>query len=357
MAFKSPLHGLHKNAGAQFQEVHGWKVAEHYGSPLKEYEAIRFSAGLVDLSCVGLVCALGRDRSQYIHRMVSNDIQKLKTGEGCYATLLNHQGRMESDLYAYSLDNELWLECPAAANERVYSNLAKYLVAQDVRLEDRSAQMGVLSLQGPQACALMGKYLGLSLDHLNHLQHQSIPPGRDKIVVRRDRSGCDGFDLWLPFQQMEETWSRLTQSEGIQPVGREALNWLRTEAGIPLFGIDMDNRYIPLEFGLNSAISLNKGCYRGQEIIARVTYRGRLKRELGGIRSNSPLPMSHGTEIHGQGNKIGLITSATHSPRLNALLALALLKTEYLNPGTPVEVISEKGPIPAEVIRLPLGGN
>jgi folate-binding protein YgfZ len=148
--------------------------------------------------------------------------------------------------------------------------------------------------------------------------------------------------------------TELAKAERIPPVAHEALNWLRTEAGIPWFGVDMNNRHLPLEFGLSKAISLNKGCYRGQEIIARVTYRGHLKRKLGAVVLLHGEPPKQGSEILAGREKVGEITSSAYSPRLQKPLALALLKIDFLNPGSMVEVVGTQGTSPAEIIGLPL---
>ncbi len=326
-------------------------MASHQGDPNKEYAAARFSAGALDLSHLGLLRATGPDRVRYLHSMVSNDIKNLRAGEGCYATLLTNQGHMESDLYVYATDATLWMECPSRGKDRVLASLMKYLVSDVVDLEDCSGKFGILSIQGPQAQEKMQQFLGAEL-RLNQLQHTTVPGNR--VVVHRDRTGCDGYDLWLPRNELRDVWTCWIQAQGLQPIGEEAFNWLRTEAGIPLFGVDMDNRNLPLEFGLNKAISLNKGCYRGQEIMARITYRGHLNRGFGGIRLRSAGMPQHGTAVMSGGAKIGEISSAAFSPKFQAPLALAVLKSDFLAPGTSVELALEEGMVPGEVVALPV---
>ena len=141
---------------------------------------------------------------------------------------------------------------------------------------------------------------------------------------------------------------------GAQIVGHEALNWLRTEAGIPWYGVDMDHRHLPLEFGLSSAVSLNKGCYRGQEIMARITYRGHLRKRFVGIAVHGERPPAPGTQVRDQGSLIGEVTSAAFSPRLESALALSILKIEFSEPGTAVEFACDGTMIPGHVVRLPL---
>lgn len=172
--------------------------------------------------------------------------------------------------------------------------------------------------------------------------------------MRRDRAGFGGYDLWLPRADLSDVWRRWTETEGVQPVGLRALNWARTEAGIPWYGTDMDDRTLPMEMGLDAAISMSKGCYRGQEIVARITHRGNLDRRLAGVVIDCEEPPSRGIEVRSQGAKIGEVTSAVHSPRLGKPLALAVLKTDFLQPGTSVEVGCGESHRPGKVIALPL---
>ncbi len=355
MPFRSPLHEIESTRGAAFADCHGWEVAEHFGDPAGEYCAIRGATGALDLCSLGKLRIAGRDRVRYLHNMVSNDIRNLKPGTGCYATLLTHQGRMESDLFVYAFDDDLRIEISPAGRERAIATLCKYVVADDVHIEDQTGEVSILSLQGPLSGAVMERTAGIQLSDLGLLQHRTVErPAAQWVIVRRDRTGCDGYDLWLPGTDAAAVWQLWIEMEGIQAVGHRALNWLRTEAGIPWFGADMHERDLPMEFGLSSAISLTKGCYRGQEIVARVHYRGHLDRCLGAIAVQHDEPPASGAEIRSGGAKIGEVTSATFSPRLRRPLTLCILKSDFLLPGTPVEVAYGRSLIPAEVISLPL---
>ncbi len=187
------------------------------------------------------------------------------------------------------------------------------------------------------------------------LRHKTIRrPSGDWVVVHRDRTGFDGYDLWLPREDASDVWTQWMGSEGIRPAGHVALNWLRTEAGIPWFGVDMAEENLPMEFGLTSAISMTKGCYRGQEIVARVVHRGHLDRGFCGIVLNQERIPERGAQVLSLGVTIGETTSAAHSPRLGRTLALAVVKKDFVKPGTPVEVLNGEVAEPGEVIALPL---
>jgi aminomethyltransferase len=203
---------------------------------------------------------------------------------------------------------------------------------------------------------MMERTIGTSLDGMGILQHRSVAHEPDNwTVVHRDRTGCDGYDLWLPWGDAPILWSRWLEEARISPVGHEALNWLRTEAGIPWYGIDMDENSLPQELGLSSAISLTKGCYRGQEIVARVHYRGHLGRQLGAVVIQFDRPPAKGAEVRANGDRIGEVTSSIPSPRLGRPLALCILKSAYLSASTVVEVAYDDCYHTGEVLSLPLG--
>ena len=355
MSKVTPLHELETEAGANFEPFGGWEAAARFGDPLAEYDALRYGTAVVDLSFLGKLRAAGKDRLRYLNSMLTNDVRKLGPGSGCYAALLTRQGHMESDLWIYAFADEYWLECPPGTTARVLATLQKHIVSDKVDLEDFTDRYGVLSLQGTQSAQIMERTVETSLTMLRPFDHLTIS-GREgsRIVVRQDRTGRAGYDLWLPRAALQEVWRRLVESERVRPAGITALNWIRTEAGIPWYGIDMDDRTLPMEVGLESAISMTKGCYRGQEIVARVTHRGHLDRGLGGIVIEATELPAKGAEVRSQGTKIGEVTSAIRSPRLGRPLALAVLKKTFLEPATPLEVDCGGVFRSGSVVSLPL---
>jgi folate-binding protein YgfZ len=287
--------------------------------------------------------------------MLSNDIKALRPGTGCYAALLTRQGQIQSDLHVYAFAEELLLECPVAGSQAVLENLNRFIVGDMVTIEDLTGDLSLLSLQGPLSRQQMEITVESPLVGMAPLEHRTVERGSGKwVVVRRDRTGCDGYDLWLPRQDTPGVWSQWVGTSRIRAVGHTAFNWLRTEAGIPWYGIDMTERNLPMEMGLDAAISMTKGCYRGQEIVARVTHRGHLDRKLAGVAVESPAVPAAGAEVQSDHARIGSVTSAILSPRLSRPLALCILKTAYLKPGTRVEVACGNSNCPAEVVALPL---
>jgi folate-binding protein YgfZ len=354
MASKS-LRDWQSHQGARFEDLYSRQVPASYGDPRPEYDAVRSAVGILDVSYTGRLRVAGRDRVRYLHNMLTNDIRSLQPGTGCYAALLTHQGRMESDLFVYAGAEELWLECPPAGTDRLQATLRKFVVADQVEIEDVSAGTALLSVQGPGSAAILRGISGSGGLGSEPLAHCTVDgasgPWR---LVRRDRTGAGGFDVWLPSDDAAVLWERWTADGGERPCGHSALNWLRTEAGIPWYGPDMDDTSLPMEFGLDSALNFKKGCYRGQEIVARVTFRGNLDRRLGGISVQSEVPPARGAEVRAEGNKVGSVTSSAPSPRLGCPLALSILKTACLTEGTIVEIDMNGKAVPGRIVSLPL---
>lgn len=355
MSFKTPLHAIERQHGALFIRFQSWETAEHFGDPDEEYRAVRESVAVFDLSYLGKLRVSGRDRAGYLHRMLSNDIRGLEAGNGCYATLLTHQGHMESDLHCYAFHENLWLVSPPSGLAATLATLHRHIVGEKVEIEDRTFGQAIVSLQGPGARTVVERVLGAALPDFGALEHRSFSVGASYwVVTRMDRTGCGGYDLWLPADEAPSVWLRLVDAEKVQHAGHRCLNWLRTEAGIPWYGVDMDERSLPMMFGLDSALSLSKGCYRGQEIVARILHRGHLDRRLGGVAVDHDELPAPGSEIRSQGGRIGAVTSSIASPRLRRPLALAVMKIEFSQPGTPVTVVSDEVASRAEVVALPL---
>jgi len=354
---RTVLYERQAATGANFSSYHGWEVAEDYGASEREYQAVREQAGVLDVSYAGKIRVTGADRIRYLHNLLSNDIRSLVPGRGCYATLLTHQGHIESDLYAYVGGEEVLLECPPSGTSKLFESLSRFIIADKVALENATAALGILSFQGPEAPSVITQILGEPVKPMEMLEHRAVNRKPSWRVVRRDRSGSDGFDLWVPATDMPSLWDRALSMGSVLPVGHRALNWLRTEAGIPWHGSEIRDKSLPMELGMDSAISLSKGCYRGQEIVARVIHRGQLQRGLAALAVGHDTEPEPGSEVHAGGTKVGEVASATWSPRLGKPLALALMKNEFRSPGVRVEIVSGSSVLPAEIVALPVGRN
>ena len=378
-----PLHEFHHRLGARFAEVNGAEVVNDYGDWLAEHTVLRDTAGVLDLSFRGRICLVGSDRVRFLHGQVTNDVKKLDAGAGCYAALVTAKGKMESDLNIFCLADALLLDFEPGLTERVSQRLEKFIVADDVQIVDAAPHYGLLSVQGPNAeevvlglglvgrnalpCVLADRQVGLTLVKISDTTPGEIylvSHSRLRLFPRpatRGEGECParGFDLFVPSASLGPVADKLVAAAkqiGGQPVGWQAFETARIEAGIPRFGVDMDETNLPLECGIESrAVSYNKGCYIGQEVINRVHTIGHVNRELRGLRlaDDLPAPPQKGAKLFHNDKEVGYITSAVKSPTLNGDIALGYVRRETNQIGTELSLRTAAGESPAEIVELP----
>jgi len=322
------LHHYLSQQGAQFGGVAGEQVAQNYGDTNAEHLALIESVALVDLSFRGCLAVLGDDRVKFINGQVTNEVAGLQSGQGCYAALVNAKAKMQADLHVYRLDDELILDFEPGLLDAVSERLESHVVADQVELIDASPHFGLLSLQGPKtADALASLGLALPGEPFAHAKSPLDDFG-EVYVMNNGRYGIAGCDLYISTGHLGEAAARLAKAvegQGGRLAGWQATEIARVEAGIPRFGIDMDNKTLPPEAGLETrAISYTKGCYIGQEIIARIRTYGRVNRTLVGYRLEADL--APGTQLtDDSGKTVGTLTSVIESPRFGPI-ALGLAK-------------------------------
>ncbi|MGD1083682.1 MAG: aminomethyltransferase family protein [Verrucomicrobiota bacterium] len=353
------LHDFHRKLGGRFLDLSGKEGVEDYGDARAEHAALRESAGALDLSFRGRLCVLGADRRIFLNGQVTNNVKNLKTGQGCYAALVTAKGRMESDLNIYCLENELLLDFEPGLSAAVQGRLEKYIIAEDVQVADAAPHYGLLSAQGPRAAAVV-ESLGLPVPREALGAARMEDPALGEVVVAgQPRIGSGGFDIFVPAASLAAAAEKLltaTRAAGGRFCGWAALEIARIEAGIPRFGADMDNTHLPPEAGLESrAVSYSKGCYIGQEVIARVRTYGQVAKSLRGLRLPDDLPelpVKGGKLFLGE-KEVGVITSAAASPTLKANIALGYVRREAGAPGTELWVAAGGAKVSARIVELP----
>ncbi len=358
------LHEFHEGLGAQFAGVQGAEVVAHYGDPWAEQAALRAGACALDLSFRGRLCLTGADRVRFLHGQVTNDVNRLRAGEGCYAALVTAKGKMQSDLNIYCLEEELLLDFEPGLTEGVSQRLEKYVIADDVQVVNVAPHYGLLSVQGPKAQEVVrGLELGGQppANPFNFVKVADETLG-EIYLVNQARLGTKGWDLFVPVAALGAVADKLVaaaKAAGGRACGWQALEWARIEAGIPRFVADMDETNLPLEAGLEfRAISFNKGCYIGQEVISRIHTYGQVAKALRALRladdlKNLPLK---GDKLFHDGKEVGYITSAVASPTLGANLALGYVRKEVNQLGTDLVLRTATGESPVRVVGLPFKG-
>jgi len=354
------LHSLHESWGASFALVNDSEVVESYGDWQTEHAALTGSVGLVDLCFRGRLCLLGKDRQAFLNGQVTNDISRLETGQGCYAALVDAKARMESDLFAWRLPDEILIDVEPGFWEAVLQRLEKFIIADDASVVDAAPHYGLLSIQGPESAATI-KQLALPFpipEQSLTLASGSHSDWGEIYCANQPRLGSAGFDLFVPQDSLETAIMALR--EAVNSVGGRLCGWrsmetARVEAGIPRFGADMDNSNLAPETGIGDrAISYSKGCYIGQEIISRIRSRGRVNRSLCGLALQDDLPAlpENGCVLFADAKKAGHLTSTVNSPSFGNI-ALGYVRRGLDTPGKTLELQTGNGTTNATIAPLP----
>ena len=393
-----PLREFHQSLGANFASLNGAEIVADYGAALAEHAAFRQTAGVLDLSFRSRLCLTGVDRVRFLHGQITNDVKRLRPGEGCYAAIVTAKGKMQSDLNVFALPDELLLDFEPGLTATVTARLEKYLVADDVQVVDVAPHYGLLSVQGPQAEAVV-RAVGLFAEipakafssvkitdaTLGEIYLMNLPRLLLPLPVTQERgegqpqnnpsssprpspplvggegvattgSGCD---LFVPTNALGAVADELIAAA--KSVGGRACGWMafeiaRLEEGIPRFGADMDETNLPLECGIEArAVSYHKGCYIGQEVVNRIHSIGHVNRELRGLRlaeDQKTLP-AKGDKLFYAGKEVGHVTSAIYSPMLNATIALAYVRREVNAVGAELLLRTSDGERMATIVALP----
>ncbi|HTQ50269.1 MAG TPA: glycine cleavage T C-terminal barrel domain-containing protein [Candidatus Acidoferrales bacterium] len=386
------LHEFHHGLGARFAGLNGAEVVNDYGDWLAEHAAMHQTAGVLDLSFRSRICLTGADRSRFLHGQVTNDVKKLRVGGGCYAAITTNKGKMESDLNIFCLADELLLDFEPGLTEKISQRLEKFIVADEVQIEDVAPHYGLLSVQGPKAEAVV-RALGLI-----GWGEQPVPPCGDTREPGTDTGGSSaasphqfpteafasvkvsdatlgeiylmnlerlagsaGFDLFIPNASLGAVADKLMAAAkqiGGRACGWQAFETARIEAGIPRFGADMDETNLPLECGPASrdAISYKKGCYIGQEVINRIHSVGHVNKELRGLRLANDLKSlpQRGDKLFREDKEVGYVTSAVKSPT-SGNIALGYVRREANQIGTELVLRTAAVESSAKIVELPFG--
>ncbi len=355
------LHEFHRGLDASFAEVNGVQVVAHYGDALAEHAALRASAGILDLSCRGRLCLTGADRLRFLNGQVTNNVKDLKPGQGCYAALVTAKGKMQSDLNIYCLGEELLLDFEPGLSTGIAERFEKFIIADDVQIVDLAAQYGLLTVQGPKADAVLDKLapgLALSGQPL-HFSKVSDATLGDIYCMNHPRGAAAGFDLFVPAAALAAVSDKLIAAArelGGRACGWQALEMIRIEAGIPRFGADMDETNLPPEAGIEArAISYSKGCYIGQEVIARIRTYGQVAKSLRGLLLPDDLGElpARGEKLFHADKEVGFVTSALASPAFRKNVALAYVRREHNEAGTLLQLKRGEREHSAKIVPLP----
>ncbi len=347
------LREQQERLGGVFVSYDGLELAAHYGDGAVEYRAAMEDVAVIDTSAAGRFWVFERDRAALLHRMSTNDIESLQPGQGTQTVLTNHHGRIIDLLTVHVLRDELLVVTSPQQRTTVLGMMRKNIFFNDkIKLEDANTSVGQLSLYGPRSSEVLNKLAPVNVSDLELFSILTTQVGDARAWITRARPlGGDGFTLYANVEDLPLVWAGLLQA-GAQPLGQAAFDVLRVEAGYAAYGRELSLEYIPLETGMWDMVSFQKGCYTGQEIIARMESRRRLAKQLRGLRLSGTLevPAGNPAKLDVDGKEAGDLTSVIQSPRFGPV-GLAYVRTAHATPGTQVGIAGST--ITGEVVALP----
>ncbi|MBV8200079.1 MAG: folate-binding protein YgfZ [Acidobacteria bacterium] len=327
-----------------------------------EYEALRHGCGLAVRSGSDRLEVLGDDRQRFLNAYVTCQVKGLAAGQGAYGFFTSAQGRILADVVALEHGDRLWLELPAGQQAAVADHLRKYLIADRVEIRPLGDLVPLL-LAGPGTPEILagpqGIAPGLALPDAPWSHVRAMVAGIEVTVQRQERLGVPALALWVssslaePLREELLAWSGESGDAGgtVRPVGPEAFEVVRIEAGIPRFGQDFGPQNFPQETGAEEAVSYTKGCYLGQEVVARIHYRGGVQKALCGLVFDGTAVPAAGTALLYEGREAGTLGTAVHSLALDRPAGLAILHRRAASPGSRLDLAAGSA---AEVRALPL---
>jgi folate-binding protein YgfZ len=350
------LHGRHSDQGPVPYEPFGpWLVPWQFQGFEAEYQAVRAGAGLIDFSYLASIRVEGADRASFLHRLLSNDILRVAPGTGCRAALLNASGKMLADIGVLADPEALWLLCSVLQADELGQALEKYHFSEQVEITNLERAYGILALAGPKLHDLLQKLIpGTTLPSTFGGHLMTTIKSHEVRLIRMPVAGGASMALMTEAAHLRGVWQALLDA-GAAPVGWSAWNAARIEAGLPFYGIDMDASNLLPETGLEAiSASSTKGCYIGQEVMARLDTYGSVSQKLMGLKLEGATPVRTGAQILHAGQLSGRITSAAYSPALKCQIAMGYVKRGAYEPGTKVDVADGSVRTAATVMNRPL---
>lgn len=331
----------------------------HYGDWRAEYQAVRQAVGIADLSHRGKVRVTGDDRMKWLQSVISNDILPLQPGQGRYSSFLTHKGKMLTYFRCYVQTDAVMLEDVGEIGDATHAALRKFLLyGTKAKMENCAESWALLLVSGPKAAQTVKSAFGVDCSGLQPINFVTAQiGGQQALVIRTEETGEIDLEILLPAEAIATAWSSLMQAgagSGIKAVGSQAREALRMEAGIPKAGTELNEEIVPPEANLEGkAFSLTKGCYPGQEVVARMDTYGNVRRHLVGLRVTGSVVPPKGAKLFSGDREVGWIGSATASPQQNGIIAFGFPLRDFSAPNTLLSIEIEGKRHDATVHTLP----
>jgi len=323
------------------------------------YWVARKGVAVMDLSQIGRLKMTGADALDLLHRLCTQDVKGLKVGEGAGAIITNEKGRVLDVINVYVFPDHLFLYTGAGNQAKTAAWLEKYTITEDVQTTDVTGETALVSFSGVKARQLAVAIAGPELEHLGRYQHRPADIGGPEAFITVGGPFGGGTSFSVVLRQRKYVSKALDylltkgESLGADLVGPRVHYVLRIEAGATMFGREIDERFNPLEAGMGHHVSFTKGCYIGQEVIARLDAYHKVQKHLVGLFLDDERPAHREDKLTRNGSGVGFITSTTYSPTLKKNIALGYVRTADAAPGTKLIAKTEAGERPVEITPLP----
>jgi len=354
---RTSLYPLHVRLGARMVEFGGWEMPVQYAGIVEEHRAVRTAAGLFDVSHMGEVELEGPGALASVQRLITNDAGRLAVGGGLYTPMCRPTGGIVDDLTVFRVGEQRYLlVVNAATTEKDVAWIQEHTARAAVR--DRSAELGLLALQGPRAQAILGRLTRAGLSGLPYFHIAGgveVAGVRGCLVSRTGYTGEDGFEIAAPWDAAPRVWDALLEAgrgDGLVPAGLGARDTLRLEAGYMLYGNDIDETTTPLEAPLGWTVKLDKGEFIGRDALARQKQEGVRRRLVGFEMLERAIPR-RGYPLLAGGERVGQVTSGTFGPWVNRSIGMGYVAVAQARPGTELAVEIRGRPARAAVVKLP----
>lgn len=355
---RSPLNDRHVALGARMIDFAGWLMPVQYAGIIEEHRAVRERAGLFDLSHMGELFVEGPESGAALARALVTNPPALADGRAHYSMIVAPDGGIIDDLIVYRLDADRYLVVANASNARTVSDaLAARLAGSRAVLDDRSLAMALVAIQGPRSVEIVRPLTDVDLDALRYYAiAEGTFAGVPALVARTGYTGEDGFEVFVDSDRAVELWDAMMAAgadQGLAPIGLGARDTLRLEAGMPLYGNELDRTTNPYEANLGRVVKLDKqGDFVGRAALEKVARDGVARRLVGLVMRGRGIAR-HGYPVHSGDRPTGIVTSGTQSPSLGEAIAMAYVATADAEPGTMVDVEIRGQRVPAEVVAVP----
>jgi aminomethyltransferase len=353
---RTPLHDIHVALGGKIVPFAGYEMPVQYaGGITAEHQAVREGCGIFDVSHMGEFWITGDRAVEFVNHVTTNDVAALAVGQVHYSTILNDRGTIEDDCLVYRFADKLMMVVNASNVDKDYAHISRHLAKFDAQLENRSDEIALLALQGPQAVEILRPLTRTDLGSIGYYHFaEGEVAGSPSIISRTGYTGEDGFELYFDNRYASAIWEALIGTGRVTPAGLGARDTLRLEMGMALYGNDIDDTTTPLEANLAWLVKLAKGDFVGRDALVRQKEAGIPRKLVGFVLDDKRSIARHGYGVVYQGAPSGEVRSGTMSPTLGIPIGTCYLPTAAAKEGTALEIDVRGKRVAATVAKTPV---